>query len=126
MIALQNLFRNHNSKTNYSWEQYQEPMEEFLQALDDFVENGYLRNKSLHFLNTFLNDILPILIELTRSHCKIDWDLLVSAVRRVCRFSLTLTAYIKEDGVHCILNIVGQRKVSIQIFLVVSSKKVLL
>ena len=43
-------------------------MEEILQALDDFVENGCLRSKSFHFLNTFLNDILPILIDLTRSH----------------------------------------------------------
>ena len=52
MIALQNLWRNHNPKTNYSWEHYQELMEEFLQAFDDFEENDCLRSKSFHLWNT--------------------------------------------------------------------------
>ena len=43
-------------------------MKEILQGLVEFVENDCLRSKSFHFLNTFLNDILPILIDLTRSH----------------------------------------------------------
>ena len=53
MISLQNLCQNHNPKANYSWEQYQEPMEEFLQAFDDFLENGRLRSKSFTFGTLF-------------------------------------------------------------------------
>ena len=53
MSSLQNLCQNHNRKTNYSWEQYQEPMEEFLQAFDDFLENGRLRSKSFTFGTLF-------------------------------------------------------------------------
>ena len=72
VIALQNLCQNHNPKTNYSWEQYQEPMDEFLQAFHDYVESGCLRSKSFHFCITSLNDILPILIDLTKSDPKGD------------------------------------------------------
>ena len=81
MIALQNLCQNHNSNTSYSWEQYQGPMEEFLQAFNEFVENGCL-SKSLHLWNTFLDDILLILIDLTRSQREGDWNLPSSAVCR--------------------------------------------
>ena len=52
--------------------QYQEPVKEFLHASDDFVENGYLRSKSFHFWGSFLNDILLILLDLTRSHREED------------------------------------------------------
>ena len=82
-ISLQNLCQNHNPKTTYSWEQYQEPMEEFLQAFNDFVENGCLRSKSFQVWNTFLNFILLILINVTRSHYEEDWNLHISALRRV-------------------------------------------
>ena len=57
-------------------------MEEFLQAFDDFLESDCLRSKSFHFWNTFLNHILLVLIDLTRSHREGDWNLYVSAVRR--------------------------------------------
>ena len=30
MITLQNLHQNRNANTSYSWEQYKEPVEEFL------------------------------------------------------------------------------------------------
>ena len=60
IVSLQNLCQNHNPKTKYNWKQYQEPMEEFLQAFDDFVQNGCLTSKLFHFWNTFLNFILPI------------------------------------------------------------------
>lgn len=72
IIVLQSLSQNHNPKTNYSWEQYQEPMDEFLQAFHDYVENGCLRSKSFHFWIISLNDILPILIDLTKSNPKGD------------------------------------------------------
>ena len=57
-------------------------MGEFLQVFDEFLENGCLRSKSVYFWNTFLNDVLLILIDLTRSHREGDWNLHVSAVRR--------------------------------------------
>ena len=82
MIALQNLCQNHNSNTSFSWEQYQGPMEEFLQAFNEFVKHGCLRSKSFHLWNTFLDDILLILIDLTRSQREEDWNLPSSAVRR--------------------------------------------
>lgn len=68
ITALQNLCQKHNPTTSCSWEQCQEQMERFLQAFDDFVEKDCLRGKSFHFWNTFLNDILPILIDLSRTH----------------------------------------------------------
>ena len=58
MIALPNPCQNHSFNTNYSWGQYQKPLEEFLQAFDDFVEISCL---------TFPDDILPILVDLTKS-----------------------------------------------------------
>ena len=106
MIALQNLCKNHNSNISYCWEQYQEPMEEFLQTFDNFFENGCVRSKSFYFWNTFLDDNLPILNDLTRSHCEGDWNLHVSTVRQVLPLFLSLTEHITADGVHCILKIV--------------------
>ena len=82
-IALQNFCQNHNPKTNYSWEQYQEPLEEFLQAFNDYVEIGCFRSKSFHFSNTFVNEILSILIDLTRS--VYHWQILITNI-----FSISL------------------------------------
>ena len=55
-------------------------MEEFLQAFNDFLKNDCLRSKSFHFWNTFLNDILLILNDLTISHHESDQNIHVSAV----------------------------------------------
>ena len=106
MIALQNLCNNHDPKENYSWKQYQDPMEEFLKVFDDFVKNRCLISKSFQFWNTFLNDVVPILIDLTRSHREGNWDLHLSAVRRSLPLFFPLTEHITADGVHCILKIV--------------------
>ena len=46
------------------------------------MENGCLTSKSFHIWNPFLDDILPILIDLTRLHCEGAWNLHVSVVRR--------------------------------------------
>ena len=80
--------------------------EEFLQAFGGLLENGCLRSKSFIFRNTFLNDILLIMIDLSRSHAEGDQNLDVSGVVEFCHFSLPLTEKLKRDRVHCILNIV--------------------
>ena len=53
IIVLQSLSQNHNPKTNYSCKQYQEPVTEFLEAFNGFVENSCLRINPFTFGTLF-------------------------------------------------------------------------
>ena len=57
-------------------------MKPFLKQLDEFVKKSCAESELFKFWNTFLNEIVSVLIDLTRSHREEGWNLHLSAVRR--------------------------------------------
>ena len=61
---------------------HQANLREFNADCDAFKRNGCKSSQQFEYWNTFLNEIAPVLRDLTRSHREADWKLHMSAVRR--------------------------------------------
>ena len=64
------------------WEKCENEMNDFSVAFQEFKERGSNDSAQFCYWNTFLQDVAPILRDLTRSHREGDWELHLSAVRR--------------------------------------------
>ena len=65
-----------------SWVKHQANLSELNADFNAFKRNGYKSSQQFEYWNTFLNEIAPVIRDLTRSHREADWKLHMSAVRR--------------------------------------------
>ena len=59
-----------------------EKMSDFTEIFDRYKEERKLKSEQFQYWSKFLEEIIPILRELTRSHREGNWNLHLSAVRR--------------------------------------------
>ena len=89
---LQNLFQtthlDHQSILD-SWTKHQANLSGFTADLDTFKQNGCKSSQQFEYWNTFLDEIAPVLRDLTRSNREADWKLHISAVRRALPLCFT-------------------------------------
>ena len=57
-------------------------MSDFMEIFDKYKEEGKLKSEQFQYWNKFLEEIIPILRDLTRSHQEGNWKLHLSAVHR--------------------------------------------
>ena len=57
-------------------------MSYFMEIFDKYKEEGKLKSEQFQYWNKFLEEIIPILRDLTRSHREGNWKFHLSAVRR--------------------------------------------
>ena len=72
-----------------SWVKHQANLGEFNADFDAFKRNGCKSSQQFEYWHTFLNEVAPVLRDLTRSHREADWKLHMSAVRRALPLCFT-------------------------------------
>ena len=72
----------HQRKIQRKWRQCKEKMSDFMKIFDKYKEEGKLKSEQFQYWNKFLEEIFPILRDLTRSHREGNWKLHLSAVHR--------------------------------------------
>ena len=85
IAELQTLFEKemlHQRKIQRKWRECKEKMSNFMEIFDKYKEEGKLKSEQFQYWNKFLDEIIPILRDLTRSHREGNWKLHLSAVRR--------------------------------------------
>jgi len=65
-----------------TWKHFQERLAGFLTSYNYFISERCSVNNQFKFWNVFVNDVVPVLMDLNRSHREGNWELHVSAVRR--------------------------------------------
>ena len=84
IAELQTLFKNINETTESiksTWESCQNEMHEFIEVV--LFKNKFSNiSERFQYFNVFLEQIAPVLRDLTRSHRESNWKLHLSAVRR--------------------------------------------
>ena len=98
IAELQRLFEKemlHQRKIQRKWREGKEKMSDFTEIFDKYKEQGKLKSEQFQYWNKFLEEIIPILRNLTRSHREGNWKLHLSAVRRSLPlfFALDTTNY---------------------------------
>ena len=85
IVELQRLFEKeilHQRKIQRKWREGKEKMSDFTEIFDKYKEEGKLKSEQFQYWNKVLEEIIPILRDLTRSHREGNWKLHLSAVRR--------------------------------------------
>ena len=82
---LQKLFQSKDldqQKISEQWKTCQELVVNFTKAFNKYKEAGKAQSEQFQYWSTFLDNLFPILRDLTRSHREGNWQLHLSAVRR--------------------------------------------
>ena len=68
---------------NYrDWKCSKEHLQSFICFFNEYIESKSSENLQFKYWNVFIQDIIPVLIDLTRSHCEGNWKLHLSSIRR--------------------------------------------
>ena len=65
----------------HTWERCENEITHLNMKLDQFKQ-GCEKSSTVRYWNTFINDVAPVLRDLTGSFCEGDWDLHLSAIQR--------------------------------------------
>ena len=85
IAELQRLFEKemlHQRKIQRKLREGKEKMSDFTEVFDKYKEEGKVKSEQFQYWNKFLEEIIPILRDLTRSHREGNWKLHLSAVHR--------------------------------------------
>ena len=72
----------HQRKIQRKLREGKEKMSDFTEVFDKYKEEGKVKSEQFQYWNKFLEEIIPILRDLTRSHREGNWKLHLSAVHR--------------------------------------------
>ena len=78
------LFRKMVEKEeNYrDWKYFEEHLQSFICFFNEYIESKSSENLQFKYWNVFIQDIVSVLIDLTRSHREGNWKLHLSSIRR--------------------------------------------
>ena len=92
IAELQRMFEKemlHQRKIQRKWREGKEKMSDFTEIFDKYKEEGKLKSEQFQYWNKVLEEIIPILRDLTRSHREGNWKLHLAFDRtNYCRWVL--------------------------------------
>lgn len=81
IAGLQAIFQTSDlQEAKLDWNKCERKSKEIFVAFQQYKDNGF-NNSQFRYWNTFLQDIVPVLRDLTRSHREGNWELHLPAVR---------------------------------------------
>ena len=89
---LQELFSTNESNPGLIrtiWSSLEKELKTFIAEFDAFKRDGCSKSPMFNYWNKFVNDIAPVLFDLTRSLREGDWNLHLSAVERAITLCFT-------------------------------------